>query len=124
EEPVDALDVLFLARHAALGDAAGTGGRDDDALAGAPVGRGGDVELVGGLQGLDHAQDLVEATAGGQRVVQDRANLGLRVDDEDGAHGGGFGLARHDHAVPAGDVHGHVVDEGELHVDVLPAAEL
>lgn len=52
-------DVALLAFHPVLGLAAGTGGRDDDVVAGTPVGRRGHAEGVGGLQALENAQELV-----------------------------------------------------------------
>ena len=72
-----ALDSLDVALHALLGGAAGARGGHDDRLARAPVSRCGDREVVGGLQGLDDVQQLVEVAAQAQRVVDDRPDLAL-----------------------------------------------
>jgi hypothetical protein len=104
-QAVDALDAVLVAVHPVLRGAARARGRDDDALAGAPVGGAGDVERVCDLEPLDDAQQLVEVAAEAERVVQDRADDPGRVDDEHGAHGLGVGLAGHDHPVLVGDLH-------------------
>lgn len=96
---------------------------NDDIVARDPVDRGGDLaaELVGGLQGVEGAQDLggVAATAG--RVGHDQADLLGRVDDEDRADGqlhalvvdvGGVLVV--DHVVEQGDLALRVGDDGEL----------
>src|SRR5690606_12084896 len=54
-----------------------------------PVGRGGNLVVVGQLQGVDHPQDLVEVAPGTGRVGDDQAHLLVRVDDEQRAHGQG-----------------------------------
>ena len=123
EEPVLALHAGFAAFDAILGDTARTGGRHDHPVTGAPVGRGGHAEVVGGLKGLDHPQQLVEVAAQAQRVIDDRADHALRVDDEHRAHGLGGVLAGHDHPVALRDLHRDVVDEREGDLDVVHVAE-
>src|SRR5690606_3272128 len=54
-----------------------------------PVGRGGNLVVVGQLQGGEHAQDLDEVAPGTGRVGDDQAHLLVRVDDEQRAHGQG-----------------------------------
>ena len=79
--------------------------------------------MIGGLQGLDHAQQLVEVAAQTQRVVDDGPDHGLGIDDEHRADRLGGVLTRHDHAVLLCDLHRHVVDERERHLDVAHVAE-
>lgn len=69
EEPVFACDTFFGPGHPVGGHTAGAGGRNDDRVAGLPIGRGGHPEAVGGLQCLDQAQQLIKIAAGAQRVV-------------------------------------------------------
>ena len=64
EEPVKAVFFLVLRLHPLLGHAAGAGGRDDDVLSGAPVGRGRDLLGVRLLERDDDPFDLVKVAPG------------------------------------------------------------
>ena len=85
-----------------------------------PVRRRGDGLLVGELQGLHAAQDLVHVAADAGRVVHHQHQLVLRVDDEDGADGERQALCVRvpgvDHAVELGDGPVLVADDRELHL--------
>src|SRR5690606_5832778 len=98
-EPVQAIGVLALVLHALPGDAAGARRRDNDVVAGTPVGRGSDVFGVGLLQGLDNPLDLIEVAPGAQGIIEYRPDYALRVDDEYGPDRLGVGLAGLDHPV-------------------------
>src|SRR6185437_7795956 len=71
EVGLDLFDVLELG----LGVLGRDGRRDDDATAGGPVDGSGDRVLVGHLQGVDDAHDLVEVAADRLRVGQCQADL-------------------------------------------------
>jgi hypothetical protein len=72
------------------------------------------------LQGVDHAQHLVEVPAGRHRIDEDQLDLLVRADDEDVPHGlvvgrrplrrvtGGLGR---EHPVELGDVEVRVADD-------------
>src|SRR5262249_17944761 len=70
---------------------------DDHILAVLPVHRRRHLVLGGELQRVDHAQHLVEISAGGHRIDQNELDLLVRADDEDVAYGlvvGGRGRRR------------------------------
>ena len=113
EEPVVALHFTFFSFHAVLGGSTAAGGGYNYIVARTPVGRGGNVEGVGGLQGNYGALKLVEVTAHGQGIVDDGADFGFGIDDEDGAYGFGVALTGLYHAVFGRYFHGDVFDQGE-----------
>src|SRR5690606_32790058 len=69
-----------------------------------PVGRGGDLVVVGELQRVDHPQDLVEVAPGAGRIGDDQAHLLVRVDDEQRAYGERVTGVRVDQVVQTGDL--------------------
>lgn len=77
--------------------------------------------LVGGLQSINHPQDLSGVTARGGGVGHDQPDLLARVDDEDGTDGEGHslgvdvgGVLEVDHVVQVGDLALGVRDNREL----------
>src|SRR5215211_6737991 len=70
-----------------LGFLVGDGAGDDDVFALLPVDRGRDPVRGGELQGVDHAQDLVEVATCGHGIDENELELLVRPDDEDVAHG-------------------------------------
>src|SRR5205814_293416 len=82
-----------------------------------PLGGGGDLVLLVCLEGGQDPQDLVDAAAVGERVVDHRPHHALVVDDEHAADGRGAGRARVDHPVRLGHLRVQVGDHGELDLD-------
>ena len=72
--------------------------------------------IVGELQRVDHAQDLVEVAAGAGRVGDDQADLLVRVDDEHRAHRERVVRVRVDHVVEVGDLRSESARIGKLTV--------
>lgn len=97
EPPIQAAFLAF----AGIGLFLRLGRRDDDVIPKEgvvrPVRRDRDAFLIGELEALHHAQELIEVAAQLRRVIEDRADRALGIDEEDGAHGAGAG-ARMDQA--------------------------
>src|SRR5690606_6974437 len=91
--------------------------RDDYVLPGPPVGGRSDLVLVGGLQGVDDPQDLVEVPADVERIVDHRSNAAARVDEEYGPDRGRVRAGFVEHPVSLGDLHVEVGDDWEGDVD-------
>ena len=100
EVGLELLDVLELF----LGVLGGHPHGHDHAVAGLPVGRGGDGVGIGGLECVDHADDLVEVAAYRLGVGEHEAQFVLGIDDEHRADGGRVTLAGVDHVVQLGDL--------------------
>lgn len=115
EVPVGDVDALGF--EAFFGGLLGGGGRDDHFVTGLPVGGAGDTVLVGGLESVDHADDLVEVTAKVQRIIDHRTDLELGVDEKDASNSGCVGRRLVDHVVESGDFLVEVGDDGELDLD-------
>ena len=92
---------------------------DDDVVAVLPVAWRGDRVAVRQLQGIDDAQDFIEVAARTERIREDQPHLFVRVDDENGAHGGRDGLLRVNHVVQHRHFLVDVGDDGEAHHRVL-----
>ena len=67
---------------------------DDDVVAVLPIAWCRHRIAVRQLQGIDDAQDFIEIAARTERIREDQPYFLVRVDDEDGAHGGRDGLFR------------------------------
>lgn len=88
------IQTAFLA-FAGIGLFLRLGRRDDDVIPKEgvvrPVRRDRDAFLIGKLEALHHTQELIEVAAQLRRVIEDRADGALGIDEEDGAHGAGAG---------------------------------
>jgi len=102
-----------------IGDRSG----DDHVLSLPPVRRRRDLVPGGQLQGVDHAQHLVEIAAGGHRIDQDQLDLLVRADHEHVSHrlvvrgGPGCRIARcagWEHAVGRGNLEVLVGDDRKV----------
>lgn len=121
EVPVVAAGALVGVAGAAV-DRFHRGARGGDhVVAGMPVGGQRHVVGVDGLKPHENAFELVEIAAQDRRVAQERAHDAVRVDEEDGAHGGRGARTGLDHAVTPCHVHGEVGDQREADVEVADA---
>src|SRR5690606_22354566 len=84
-----------------------------------PVGRGGNLVVVGQLQRVDHPQDLVEIAPGAGWVGDGQAHLLVRVDDEQRTYGQGVVGVGVDQVVQLGDLAISVGQDREVHRGVL-----
>ena len=119
EEPIVAMRFAALISHALLRNAAGTRGRNDHVVARAPIRRQRDVERIRRLQADDDAVQFVEIPAKAQRVVNNRSDNALRIDNEDGANRSRAAFPRLDHLVFRRNFHRDIFDKREPDFNVL-----
>ena len=77
--------------------------------------------LVRLLQRLDRPLDLVKIAAQIQRVVDDRPDDGLGIDNEHGTDGLGAGNIWLEHPVFVGNLHVEIRNHREIHLHMLHA---
>lgn len=95
-------------------------GRNDDGFTRHPIGRCGDLAPIGGLQGHKQTQDLLDVAPIRKGILQNGADLLIRINEENRAYGGGITHAGMDHAIHFCDAHRAVFNDGEgyLHAGI------
>jgi hypothetical protein len=113
---LDLTDIAKLLLSILSGDGRG----NDDIVTGEPVDGAGNAVLVGGLEGINHTENLSGVTAGGGGVGHDQTDLLGGVNDENGADSESDallvdvgGVLVVDHVVQVGNLAAGVGNDGE-----------